>query len=110
MEFRSCKIDGPLEIIARNIEDDRDYFAEIFRFSTLSERTLNVQFVQDNQSLSASQGTIRGVHFQAHPAVQGKLVRCLAGDLIDVAVDLRRGSPSKSDYASYLRAVATEAI
>jgi dTDP-4-dehydrorhamnose 3,5-epimerase len=92
MEFRSFDLDGPLEIVPRKIEDSRGYFAETFRLASFIERVGNVEFVQDNTSLSVQRGTVRGIHFQAHPAAQGKLVRCLAGKLLDVAVDLRNDS------------------
>ena len=93
MEFRTFELDGPVEVRPRKIEDERGYFAEIFRMSAFTERAGRVDFVQDNQSLSVRPGTIRGLHFQSHPAAQGKLVRCLAGRLLDVAVDIRTGSP-----------------
>jgi dTDP-4-dehydrorhamnose 3,5-epimerase len=94
MEFRTFDLEGPLEIRPRKIEDHRGYFSEIFRLDEFAKRTNPVEFVQDNQSLSTRAGTIRGIHFQSHPAAQGKLVRCLAGKLFDVAVDLRKGSPT----------------
>ena len=92
MEFRRFKPDGLVEIIPRKIEDERGYFSEIFRSHEFHEQAGNVEFVQDNQSLSVRPGTIRGLHFQLNPVAQGKLVRCLAGRLFDVAVDLRSGS------------------
>lgn len=92
MNVRTFEIGGPLEIIPRKIEDSRGYFSEIFRLDTFAEHALAVEFVQDNQSLSVKNGTIRGIHFQSPPAAQGKLVRCLAGALFDVAIDLRRDS------------------
>ena len=94
MEFRTFEIEGPIEVVPRKIEDERGYFSEIFRLAPFAERAGTVDFVQDNQSLSARTGTIRGIHFQAHPAAQGKLVRCLAGSVLDLAVDLRAGSPT----------------
>jgi len=102
MEFRSFEIEGPLEIIPKKIEDERGYFAEIFRLNTFAERVPGVEFVQDNQSLSINPGTIRGIHFQSEPMAQGKLVRCLAGRLLDVAVDLRRDSPT---YGRWLKVI-----
>ncbi len=90
MEFRTFEVEGPLEIVPNKIEDDRGFFSETFKLAPFVERAGPVEFVQDNQSLSVRKGTIRGIHFQSHPAAQGKLVRCLAGDLLDVAVDLRR--------------------
>lgn len=100
MELRSFDIDGPFEIMPRKIEDERGYFSEIFRENIFAERVPGVKFVQDNQSLSVKTGTIRGIHFQSPPAAQGKLVRCLAGKLIDVAVDLRAGSPTFGRWMS----------
>jgi len=94
MEIRDFEIEGLFEIIPRKIEDERGYFSEIFKANIFAQRVPGVEFVQDNQSLSVKPGTIRGIHFQTHPAAQGKLVRCLAGRLIDVAVDLRAGSPT----------------
>ena len=100
MEFRSVGLEGPLEIIPRKIEDERGYFSEIFRLRDFAARAGPTAFVQDNQSLSVRVGTIRGIHFQSHPEAQGKLVRCLAGKLIDIAVDLRRDSPAYGKWAS----------
>lgn len=100
MDFRSFDIDGPIEIIPRKIEDERGYFSEIFRLDAFVERVPGIHFVQDNQSLSVRPGTIRGLHFQTHPAAQGKLVRCLAGKLLDVAVDLRTDSSTYGRWVS----------
>src|SRR3954452_22343449 len=100
MEFRSFEIDGPFEMVPRKIEDQRGYFSEVFRLSTFAARVPAVEFVQDNQSLNLHAGTVRGLHFQTEPAAQGKLVRCLAGRLFDVAVDLRAGSPTYGRWIS----------
>lgn len=78
----------------RHIGDERGYFAETFRTDLFAEHCGNFAFVQDNESLSLRQGTIRGLHFQSDPYPQGKLVRCTAGALFDVAVDIRHGSPT----------------
>jgi dTDP-4-dehydrorhamnose 3,5-epimerase len=94
MEFRSFPIDGPLEILPKKLGDDRGYFSEIFRADRFAEHAGRVEFVQANQSLSLKTGTIRGIHFQSHPFAQGKLVRCVQGSVLDVAVDLRRDSLS----------------
>lgn len=100
MEFRPLEIDGLVEIIPRHIDDGRGYFSEVFRTDRFSEQVGPVDFVQDNQSLSVRSGTIRGIHFQSHPAAQAKLVRCIAGKLFDVAVDLRNGSPTYGRWVS----------
>lgn len=94
MEFRTFEIEGPFEIVPKKIEDDRGFFSETFKLAPFIERAGPLEFVQDNQSLSVRKGTIRGIHFQSHPAAQGKLVRCLAGSLLDIAVDLRADSPT----------------
>ena len=100
MEFRNFEIAGPLEITPRKIEDERGYFSEIFRLDSFIDHAGSVEFVQDNQSLSVRAGTIRGIHFQSPPAAQGKLVRCLAGRLVDIAVDLRADSPTHGRWIS----------
>lgn len=98
MEFRTFNIEGPLEVLPKKFEDSRGYFSEIFRLEDFAERAGRVEFVQDNQSLSVRAGTVRGIHFQSEPAAQGKLVRCLAGSVLDIAVDLRSDSPSFSQW------------
>ena len=100
MQFRTFEIEGPLELVPRKIEDDRGYFSETFRLEPFVERVGPAEFVQDNQSLSIRAGTIRGIHFQSHPCAQGKLVRCLAGSIFDVAVDLRRDLPTYGRWIS----------
>lgn len=86
--------------------DERGWFAEIYRETTWANLDLPTGFVQDNQSLSHRVGTVRGLHFQAPPRAQIKLVRCLRGRLFDVAVDMRRGSPT---YGSFVCAELSEA-
>ena len=80
--------------------DERGYFSEIFRQSVFVDAAGAASFVQENESLSARVGTLRGLHFQLHPFAQGKLVRCLTGAIFDVAVDLREGSPTKGRWAA----------
>jgi dTDP-4-dehydrorhamnose 3,5-epimerase len=75
-------------------EDNRGYFFESFSQAKLPEQFRKLQFIQDNQSLSLIKGTLRGIHFQNHPKAQTKLVRCIQGSILDVAVDLRVGSPT----------------
>lgn len=100
MEFVNLGLDGLIEIRPRKISDERGYFAEIFREAEFVQHAGLVKFVQENQSLSLRPGTIRGIHFQTHPAAQGKLVRCVAGALLDIAVDLRRDSQTFGQWAS----------
>lgn len=80
--------------------DGRGYFAETYSKRTLAEHGINVEFVQDNHSLTLKKGTIRGVHFQRSPKAQGKLVRCVRGRILDVAVDLRQGSSTFKQWVS----------
>lgn len=82
----------------RHLGDARGYFAETFRADIFAEHVGDVKFVQDNESLSAKIGTIRGLHFQADPYAQGKLVRCTAGAIYDVAVDIRHGSATYGEW------------
>lgn len=82
--------------------DGRGFFAEVFRADTLRAHGISVEFVQDNQALSAAANVVRGLHFQTPPMAQAKLLRVSAGAVLDVAVDLRRGSPT------YGRHVAVE--
>lgn len=82
--------------------DSRGFFVETYNSKALAAYGIDDVFVQDNHSRSATVGTVRGLHFQAPPFAQAKLVRCSAGRLIDVAVDIRRGSPT------YGRHVAVE--
>lgn len=93
MEFKRLAIPDVIEIEPRKFGDERGYFSEIFRLDRFHAEAVPVDFVQENQSLSVRTGTIRGLHFQTHPFAQGKLVRCLAGSIFDVAVDLRKKSP-----------------
>lgn len=78
----------------RRFADERGWFMETYSGRTLAARGITEAFVQDNHSLSRPVGTLRGLHFQTPPHVQGKLVRCVAGRIMDYAVDVRRGSPT----------------
>lgn len=78
----------------RRFDDERGWFSETFNAASLSEATDGIAFVQDNQVLSRAKGILRGLHFQAPPKAQDKFVRVLRGSVLDVAVDIRRGSPT----------------
>ncbi len=80
--------------------DNRGYFVETWNKRRMAEHGLELDFVQDNELLSAQVGTIRGLHFQKRPNAQDKLVRAIRGRLLDVAVDLRRSSPSYGKYVA----------
>ena len=78
--------------------DSRGYFSETYNKQALAKAGIDFDAIQDNESLSAAAGTIRGLHFQKPDAAQAKLVRVLSGSIFDVAVDLRRGSPSYGQH------------
>lgn len=84
---------GVLVITPRRFRDDRGFFSETWSERHLAKEGVTTTFVQDNHSFSDEAGTVRGLHFQAPPHAQTKLVRCGRGRLFDVAVDVRRGSP-----------------
>lgn len=93
MNVIKTDIEGPLIITPRIFEDSRGYFFESYSQRVFSENVAPVIFVQDNESCS-SFGVIRGLHFQRPPFCQAKLVRCVKGTVLDVAVDIRKGSPT----------------
>jgi len=74
--------------------DERGFFSEVYRHDALAGYGVDLPFVQDNHVLSAARGVLRGLHFQLAPSAQGKLIRCTKGAILDVAVDIRRGSPT----------------
>lgn len=84
----------PIIITPRRFADERGWFSETYNAKKLAAHGITDAFCQDNQSLSELPGTLRGLHFQRAPFAQAKLVRCLAGRIFDVAVDIRRGSPT----------------
>ena len=95
MIIETTRLPGVLILTPRRFGDDRGFFSESWNRKTLLEHGVDLpDFVQDNHSLSRLPGTVRGLHYQAPPHAQGKLVRCGRGRLYDVAVDFRRGSPT----------------
>ena len=85
---------SPVVITPGRFADDRGWFSETYSARTLAQHGIAQTFCQDNQSLSRATGTLRGLHFQRPPFAQAKLVRCVAGRIFDVAVDIRRQSPT----------------
>lgn len=85
--------------------DHRGFFSEVYNRRTLAEAGIDIDFVQDNHSLSACRGTVRGLHFQTPPHAQDKLVRVVRGSVFDVAVDLRRSSPTYGRHVSVVLSV-----
>ena len=94
MQIEPTGLPGLLRVMPRRFGDHRGYFCETWNRRAASEAGIDVDFVQDNQSLSRDVGTLRGLHFQRPPHAQAKLVRCGRGRLLAVAVDIRRGSPA----------------
>ena len=92
-EIKQTSLPGVLEIFPRVFPDSRGYFFESFRQDWLDKMGVQESWVQDNQSFS-QKGTVRGLHFQRGAHAQAKLVRVIAGKVLDVAVDLRKGSPT----------------
>lgn len=104
MEVIKTAIEGVVIIEPRVFKDDRGYFFESFSQREFEEKVRPINFVQDNESMS-SYGVMRGLHFQAPPFTQSKLVRCVKGKVIDVAVDIRKGSPT---YGKHIAAILSE--
>ncbi|TAF12495.1 MAG: dTDP-4-dehydrorhamnose 3,5-epimerase [Verrucomicrobia bacterium] len=94
MKFHRLSIPDVLLIEADCIVDERGFFSETFREDKFAEQAIHVHFIQENRSLSGQAGTLRGLHFQAPPRAQDKLVRVIQGSILDVAVDIREGSPT----------------
>jgi len=99
MEVIKTAIEGVLIIQPKVFEDERGYFYESYNEQSMMNAGLNLKFVQDNQSLS-QKGVLRGLHFQNPPFAQGKLVRVIKGSVLDVAVDIRKGSSTYGKYVS----------
>ena len=104
MEVIKTDIEGVVIIEPRIFEDARGYFFESFSQREFEEKVGKIVFVQDNESKS-SYGVMRGLHFQRPPFTQSKLVRCVKGAVLDVAVDLRKGSPT---YGKHVAVELTE--
>ncbi len=97
MEIIETNLKGLLVIKPKVLEDERGYFFESYNYHLFKQAGLDLNFVQDNQSLSHA-GVIRGLHFQNNPNAQGKLVRVISGSVFDVAVDIRKKSPTYGQW------------
>jgi dTDP-4-dehydrorhamnose 3,5-epimerase len=104
MNVIKTDIDGVVIIEPRVFRDERGYFFESFSQKEFDEKVRHIKFVQDNESMS-SYGVMRGLHFQCPPFAQSKLVRCVKGAVLDVAVDIRKGSPT---YGKHVAVELTE--
>ena len=99
MEVIKTAIEGLVIIEPRVFKDTRGYFFESFSQREFEEKVRKINFVQDNESMS-SYGVMRGLHFQRPPYTQSKLVRCVQGKVLDVAVDIRKGSPTYGQHVA----------
>ena len=99
MKVEALAIPEVKVLTPRKFEDQRGFFSEVYSRDVLAGAGIGLEFVQDNQSYSRSAGTLRGLHFQLPPFEQAKLVRVLRGRILDVAVDIRTGSPSFGRHA-----------
>lgn len=98
--FTPYQLSGLVRIEARIMRDERGWFQETYQRSAFRAAGIDVEFSQENVSWSARRGTLRGLHYQLAPSAQGKLVRCVAGRIFDVAVDMRRGSAAFARWAA----------
>ena len=98
-QFHRLEIPDVILVEAQRFGDDRGFFLETFKRSAFAAAGIDEAFVQDNYSRSA-QSVLRGLHYQIHPSAQGKLVRVVRGEVFDVAVDIRRGSPTFGQWVS----------
>ena len=99
MEFIKTALEGVVIIEPREFKDARGYFFESFSQREFDEKVRPIQFVQDNESMS-TYGVMRGLHYQRMPYTQSKLVRCVKGAVLDVAVDIRKGSPTFGQHVA----------
>lgn len=107
MDVIKTSIEGVVIIEPKVFKDARGYFFESFSQREFEEKVRKINFVQDNESMS-SYGVMRGLHFQAPPFTQSKLVRCVKGAVLDVAVDIRKGSPTYGQHVECLLAAHDE--
>jgi len=98
VNVRETSLEGVFIIMPKRFGDERGFFEETWSARDLEAEGIDLPFVQDNHSFSATVGTLRGLHFQAPPHAQDKLVRCTQGAIFDVAVDIRVGSPTYGQW------------
>ena len=94
LDVRPMRLPGLCEIRPTRFGDERGFFSEVWSKEAMGAAGFEIEWVQDNHSFSASKGVLRGLHFQEPPAAQDKLIRVSRGAIFDVAVDIRRGSPT----------------
>jgi dTDP-4-dehydrorhamnose 3,5-epimerase len=100
MKIIKTDIDGVYILEPKVFGDHRGWFTESYSKRKFEELGIDIEFIQDNHSFSAQKGTLRGLHFQINPKAQTKLVRCTKGKILDVAVDIRKGSPTYKNWVA----------
>ena len=105
MEIIKTKLEGVYILEPNVFGDHRGWFMETYSKDKFKELGISIDFIQDNHSLSVEKGTLRGLHFQLNPKAQSKLVRCTRGSILDVAVDIRKGSKT---YKKWIAVKLTE--
>ncbi|MFF2286152.1 dTDP-4-dehydrorhamnose 3,5-epimerase [Peribacillus butanolivorans] len=98
MNFIKTNLADVIVIEPKVFGDHRGWFTETYNDAAFKKAGININFVQDNHSFSATKGTLRGLHYQKNPKAQTKLVRCTRGSIFDVAVDIREGSPTYGEW------------
>ena len=101
MEFLKTTLDGVILVKPDVFGDNRGWFSETYTFEKYKNGGIDNVFIQDNQSYSAYKNVFRGIHFQKFPYAQSKLVRCIRGKILDIAVDLRKGSPTYLKWEAF---------
>ena len=101
MEIRSLGLEGVLEIVPKRHGDARGFFMETYNAERFSQAGIDLVFVQDNHSYSAAAGVLRGLHYQLSPRAQDKLLRVIRGSVLDIAVDIRRGSKTFGKWIAH---------
>ena len=105
MDVEKTRIEGAIVLTPKVFGDNRGWFMESYSKRTLAEVGITDDFIQDNRSFSAEKGTLRGLHWQTEPMAQAQLITCLKGEILDVAVDIRQGSPT---YMKWVAVKLTE--
>ncbi|MFZ7131938.1 MAG: dTDP-4-dehydrorhamnose 3,5-epimerase [Eubacteriales bacterium] len=100
MNIVKTDIEDVIIIVPKVFGDHRGWFTETYSKEKFKELAFDIDFIQDNHSFSAQKGTLRGLHFQLNPKAQTKLVRCTRGRILDVAVDIRKGSPTYKKWVA----------
>ncbi|MBX9653173.1 dTDP-4-dehydrorhamnose 3,5-epimerase [bacterium] len=100
MQVQETEIPGVLLLTPKRFGDHRGFFSETYNNRLFEEAGIHLNFVQDNQSLSVEKGVLRGLHYQLEPKAQDKLVRVIKGAILDIAVDIRHGSPTFGKHIS----------